>query len=111
MIPEGTKTPLQAYKEISQYQCLPSKERKPQNVSREVWHTLVNLQDLHAWKHMEKEKHKKYWDAQYEETLELLRTGQSLEEAPPERQTIEKKGTPLNKQKAISALKKMREGL
>ena len=110
-VPEGTRTAHQAYKEVSEYQCLPREKRQPYGLSPEVWHTLANIQDIHSWRHMEKKKHKEYWDAEYERTLETLRDGGPLHEAPPPRQAIENNRTPLNKQKAVSQLQKMRESL
>lgn len=110
-VPEGTRTPAEAYKEISEYQCLPRELRKPQGLSSEVYHTLVNLTDLPAWRHMHEKKHREYWDAEYQRTLEVLRNGGPIKEAPPPRKALENKRTPLDKAKAISAIQAMRKGL
>lgn len=110
-IPEGTRTPHQAYKEISEYQCLPRESRQPHGLSPEVYHTLFNIADLPAWRHMNKDKHKKYWEDEYERTLETLRQGGPLREAPPPRKALENNRTPLNKQRAVSEIQKMRESL
>jgi len=110
-IPEGTKNSLESYKEVCAYQCLPREKRQPYGLSPEVWHTLNNLGDLANWRQMEKIKHKKYWEEEHERTLERLRNGEPLDEAPPPRQAIEKTHTPLNKSAAIEQLRKMREGL
>jgi hypothetical protein len=109
--PEGTKTAFDAYKEVCEYQCLPREKRQPYGLSPEVWHTLANIQDIHSWRHMEKKKHKDYWCAEYERTLQTLRDGGPVHEAPPPRQAIENNRTPLNKQKAVSQLQQMRESL
>ena len=110
-VPEGTKNCLESYKEVCAYQCLPREKRQPYGLSPEVWHTLNNLGDIPIWRQMEKIKHKKYWEEEHERTLERLRNGQPLDEAPPPRPAIEKTYTPLNKSAAIEQLKKMREGL
>lgn len=110
-IPEGTKNCLESYKEVCAYQCLPREKRQPYGLSPEVWHTLNNLGDISNWRQMEKMKHKKYWQEEHERTLELLRNGGRLDEAPPPRQSIEEIKEPLNKKKAISAIQEMRESL
>lgn len=110
-IPEGTKTAFDAYKEVCEYQCLPREKRQPYGLSPEVWHTLANIQDIHSWRQMEKKKHKEYWFDEYERTLQTLRDGGPLHEAPPPRQAIENKRTPIDKEKAINSLKAMREQL
>lgn len=110
-IPEGTKNCLESYKEVCAYQCLPREKRQPYGLSPEVWHTLNNLGDISNWRQMEKMKHKKYWEEEHERTLELLRNGGRLDEAPPPRQSIEEIKEPLNKKKAISAIQAMRESL
>ena len=110
-LPEGTKNSLESYKEVCAYQCLPREQRQPYGLSPEVWHTLNNLGDIPNWRQMEKIKHKKYWEEEHERTLERLRNGQPLDEAPPPRRAIEKTHTPLNKSAAIEQLKKLREGL
>jgi len=110
-LPEGTKTAFDAYKEVCEYQCLPREKRQPYGLSPEVWHTLANIQDIHSWRQMEKKKHKEYWFDEYERTLQTLRDGGPLHEAPPPRQAIENKRTPINKEKAINSLKAMRDQL
>lgn len=110
-LPEGTKNCLESYKEVCAYQCLPREKRQPYGLSPEVWHTLNNLGDIPNWRQMEKMKHKKYWEEEHERTLELLRNGGRLDEAPPPRQAIEEIKEPLNKKKAISAIQAMRESL
>jgi len=69
------------------------------------------LGDLPAWRHMDKDKHKKYWNDEYERTLTRLRNRQPLDEAPPPRKAIENNRTPINKQKAVSELQRMRSEL
>jgi len=110
-LPAGVKTPEGSYKEIVDYQCLPRERRQPIGLSPEVWHTLNNLGDLHSWRHMNVEKHKKYWLDEYRRTLKHLKSGNSLDEAPPPRKAIENKPTPTNKDDAISRLKAMRDRL
>lgn len=111
IMPAGTKNALESYKEVCAYQCLPCEKRQPCTLSQESWHTLNNLGDLPNWRQMEKIKHKKYWDDEHERTLERLRNGQTLDSVPEPRESIEHKRKPLDKQKAISALQQMREGL
>jgi hypothetical protein len=110
-IPEGTKNTLQAYKEVCAYQCLPREKRLPSTLSQETWHTLSNLGDLAGWRHMEKMKHKKYWDEEFEVTIEKLRNGEPLDIAPEPRAAIERIKTPLDKENAISQLRAMRESI
>jgi len=110
-LPEGILTPHKAYKEVTEYQCLPREQRKPQGLSPEVYHTLVSLADIHAWRHMSKDKHKEYWESEYQRTLELLRAGGQLKQAPEPVKSIEKTHTPMNKDKAINELRAMREAL
>lgn len=110
-VPEGTKTPLEAYKEISQYQCLPREKRQPWGLSPEVYHTLYNLGDHVSWRVMNKQEHKKYWDDEYKVTLQTLRDGGPLHQARQPTAHIENKRTPLDKPKAISALQAMRDQL
>ena len=110
-MPEGTKNTLQAYKEVCAYQCLPREKRIPSTLSQETWHTLSNLGDLAGWRHMEKMKHKKYWDEEFEVTIEKLRNGEPLDIAPEPRAAIERIKTPLDKENAISQLRAMRESI
>lgn len=110
-IPDGIKTPMQAYKEVTAYMCLPVNERKPWGLSPEVYHTLASLGDVYKWKHMQEKEHRKYWEDEYKNTLETLRNGQPLIEAHEPKAFIENKRTPLDKEKAINQLREMRKGL
>lgn len=110
-MPEGTKTTIEAYKEIKEYQCLPREQRQPWGLSPEVYHTFYNIDDHPSWRVMNKADHKKHWDAEYQRTLETLRNNGKLHQSRQPEALIEKKYTPLDKKKAISALQEMRAQL
>ena len=70
-IPEGTKSPHEAYKEICQYDCLPREKKQPWGLSPEVYHTLNQIgRNIFEWQRMNKEKHKKYWEDEYQKPLD-----------------------------------------
>lgn len=110
-LPEGTKGCLDSYKEIQGYLILPSESRKLKGLNPEVYHTLHNLFDFYAFRHADQKKAIKMWSDEHEKTLEIMRNGGPIDEAPEPRKSIENNRTPLDKTKAVSQLQKMRESL
>lgn len=110
-LPEGTKDSLASYKEIQGYLAMPLESRKRSGLNPEVYHTMHNLGDFYAFRHADKKRALEMWTQEHERTLESLRNGESLAEAPPPRVAIEKTHTPIAKEAAISRLQEMRKQL
>lgn len=114
-IPAGTKSHVDAWKEIKGWLMQSRDRRKSSDLSNEVFNTIsAELEDRQAFEERTNSpEQREAWHQAYTKTLNKLKNGQPIRFAPPPNQmSLEKKPSkPATKEFAASFLEEMRKGL
>ena len=113
-LPVGTLNGKDSYDEWYKYDSLPLERREPSDLTQATYHTMSVIFGAGMKGHLTASKPAdalKYWCSRYEATINKLKEGRPLKEAPAPAHKLDHIRQPASKSTAMSALAAMRKGL
>lgn len=108
LLPMGTKSGDESYKEILDYRASPAQLRELSSLSPETYHTMQSLSDYYGWTMANEKTSRITWMTAHKKTLEAMKDGQQLKTAPVPVKKIEQTREPVNLEKFAAQLKALK---